>query len=115
VRILIGKNIESNVSTFYLHKNVINAIRAGTEGVLEDAARLENNFRVVTRGLASRATIKVPLGEGIYRFALLNVRREKRTRKQHLEKERLYVDVHTDIQVNTFLRDIPWRQEECES
>jgi hypothetical protein len=44
------------------HQDVADSVVAGTEGILEDAARAEDDLRIVTRGLASGATIEVPLG-----------------------------------------------------
>ena len=45
------------------YQNVAGSVAAWTEGILEDAARAEDDLRIVTRGLASGATIEVPLGE----------------------------------------------------
>jgi hypothetical protein len=59
-------------------ENVTDSIAARAEGVGEDTARLEDDFRVITRGLVGGASVKVPLGKGRDALGLLGKRNKVR-------------------------------------
>jgi hypothetical protein len=62
-------------------QDVGSAVLTRAEGILENTARFENDFRVVTRGLSRGASIKVPFGEGVNALGLQRSRKGKKINK----------------------------------
>jgi hypothetical protein len=59
-----GKGFSSRSVGIAHYQNVVNTIGTRTEGVLEHSAGTNDDFGIITRGLAGGATIVVPLGQG---------------------------------------------------
>jgi hypothetical protein len=69
-----GERFSSRGPCITHNKNVGEPIRTRTEGILEDSARVKDNFRVVSRSLSSGRSVKVPLGKRIHRLAPLGTK-----------------------------------------
>lgn len=94
------------------HQDIADSVIAGTEGILEDAARAEDDLRIVTRGLASGATIEVPLGEVLDRLALKLKNEKKREACVSASKNDHFHSL-TKKRYLHFYIPLPWG--ECES
>jgi hypothetical protein len=58
-------------------EHIVRAVGTDTEGILKDPARLQNDFRVVTRGLVGGGSVEIPLGKGVNRLGLVSVEERK--------------------------------------